>query len=115
MPNPIRRDTPTWPQVCKLTATVIAHRPHAGYTDLKDIIARYHLKKGFAYDNDQIGRAIEAVQGPSYVPPPRPRTSPTSAPASGPLSPRETHAALMRLSRRLDIPLDGFARSGRPK
>lgn len=57
-----RTSYPTFRQLCAIVRATITQHPDDCEADLKEFIKRRHLRLGYAYSNDQIPRAMDAVE-----------------------------------------------------
>jgi hypothetical protein len=57
-------EAPTFRQTVVIVQDVVRHHPTASWTDRLELIKTRHVTLGFQYANDQIHRAVSAVQRP---------------------------------------------------
>jgi len=56
------REPPTFAQTVVISLDVLTHHPHEDAMSHLERIKRQHLALGFAYQNDQIHRALRALE-----------------------------------------------------
>ncbi len=73
----VRRTTsPSFRQLCAIVRAVITQHPTDAEADLKEAIKQRHVALGYLYSNDQIPRAMDAVEqamGRYFLATPTPR------------------------------------------